>query len=536
MYDLIIKNGSVIDGNKDTKSYKGDIAVKNGTIAAIAPAIHENAIDTVDAKGKTVTPGFIDIHRHCDATVYKPNFGEIELRQGITTVINGNCGLSIVPCPPKWKSDILQYLKPVTGSLPAPPNEPNFSSFSEYLSGINNLKLPINFGSHIGNGTLRMAATGFSSAPLQKGDYAIIHRYLQDALDAGCFGVSMGLIYMPECMYSISEIIKALEPISGRGIPLVTHIRGEGNMLLQSLEEVITIARKLDAPLHISHFKCVGRQNWGHLLKQAIDLIEEAATQGMTITCDCYPWTAGSTQLIQLLPPEYLEGGIKQITSRLQDHRERQRCAEIMEKPQGNYESLIPLVGWENIMITSLQSLKNQQYIGMRVTEISQAKGLDPYTCAFDLLVEEKCNVSIVNFIACEEDICTILQYHRSSIISDSIYPDSGKPHPRLFGTFPKIIEEYVIKQKILTLEQAIHKFTGGPAKILEIPGKGLLQKGMDADIVIFDPKEIRCNASYTSPDNLATGFSHVFIKGILANSFDRVVNKSAGSVLRRHL
>ena len=534
MYDLIIKNGSIIDGTENTKPFTGDIAVKNGIIAAIAPAINENTSHTINAAGKTVTPGFIDIHRHCDAAVFRPNFGEIELRQGVTTVINGSCGLSIAPCPPKWKNDILQYLKPITGSLPISPSKPAFNSFSEYLSGLENISLPVNFGSHIGNGTLRMAATGFKSAPLQQEDYALIHHYLQDALEAGCFGVSMGLIYMPECMYNISEITKALQPIRGQNIPLVTHIRGEGNMLLQSLEEVITIARKLEVPLHISHFKCVGRQNWGHLLKQAIALIEEAASQGMTITCDCYPWTAGSTQLMQLLPPEYLEGGINQITNRLRSCTERQKCAEIMEKPQSNYESIIPLIGWENIMITSLESPKNQRYIGKRVTEIAHEKGADPYTCAFDLLAEENCNVSIVNFIACEEDITTILQYHRSFIISDSLYPDSGKPHPRQYGTFPKIIEEYVVKRKILTLEQAVYKFTGGPAKTFGIPGKGLLQEGMDADITVFDPKAIRCNADYTSPDKLAAGFSYVFIKGVLVNSCDAVVNMDAGSVLRR--
>jgi len=534
MYDLVIKNGFIIDGSENAKPFMGDIAVKNGVIAAITPVINENAANTVDAAGKTVTPGFIDIHRHCDAAVFRPHFGEIELRQGITTIINGNCGLSIAPCPPQWKEDILQYLKPITGSLPAPPNEPVFSSFSEYMSSLKNLNLPINFGSFVGNGTLRMAATGFGSAPLTQKAYAGIRHDLRDALEAGCFGVSLGLIYMPECMYTIAEITQALGPIRGRGIPLIAHIRGEGNMLVQSLEEVITIARELDAPLHISHFKCVGRQNWGHLLKQAMDLIEEAAAQGMAITCDCYPWTAGSTQLIQLLPPEYLEGGISQTVERLKDPNQRQKCADIMRKPQTSYENLIPLVGWENIMITALESPQNQQYTGMRVTEIAQAKGVDPYTCAFDLLVEENCNVSIVNFIACEEDITTILRYPRSCIISDSLYPDSGRPHPRQFGTFPKIIEDYVIKQKVLTPEQAVYKMTGGPAKVLGIPGKGLLQEGMDADIAVFDPKAVRCNADYTSPDNLATGFSYVFIKGVLVNTGDEIVYANAGSLLRR--
>ena len=528
MYDLIIKNGTIIDGS-GTKAFKANVAVKDGCIASICA--DGEAKQTINALGKIVAPGFIDIHRHCDAVVFKPEFGEIELRQGITTIINGNCGLSIAPSPPKHRKEIMQYLRPIMGSLP---KEVEFDSFSEYLNTVESQRLPLNFASHVGNGTLRMAAKGFETSALKENDYALIHHYLNDALNAGAFGVSMGLIYVPEYLYDFAALSKALAPIKGKNIPLVTHIRGEGDLLIQSLEEVINIAKHLEVPLHISHFKCVGKQNWKHLLSKAIELLEVEKSKGLNISFDVYPWEAGSTQLVQVLPPEYLEGGLVQTKQRLQNPKLRQNCKKIMETSQTAYENLISLVGWENIMISAVQSAKNQKYVGMRVNEIAESVGVDPYTCAFDLLVEEDCNVSIVNFIACEEDIKTILQHRDSYIISDSIYTDSGRPHPRQYGTFPKILQEYVRERKLLSLEQAIHKFTGAPAKGMGIKGKGLLHKGFDADITIFDPNTVKNNADYVQPMCMATGFSHVFVNGVLANDHDSFINSGAGKVLRK--
>lgn len=530
MYDLIIKNGTIVDGS-GADALAGDIAIKNGVIMEISSHINAESMQVVDATGQVVAPGFIDIHRHSDAFVFRDGFGEIQLRQGITTTINGNCGLSIVPCPAKQRKEILQYLRPIVGSLP---EGIEFDTFSEYLSAVENIRLPINFGMHIGNGTLRMATRGFEKGELQEEDYVCIHKYLRDAIDSGAFGVSLGLVYMPENMYDLDSITRALDPIRNSNIPIVAHIRGEGDLLIKSLEEVLAIARQLNIPLHVSHFKCVGKRNWKHLLREALNLLDKAREGGMRVTCDVYPWTAGSTQLVQLLPPEYLEGGMKQTVQRLTNPYSRARCVEILKTPQSRFENLLHLVGWENIMITTVQTPENQKYIGMRVSEIAQAKGIDPYECAFDLLIEENCNISMVNFIACEDDIETILRYPYSCIISDSIYPDGGMPHPRQFGTFPKILAEYVRERQILTLEQAIHKFTGAPAMNLSIHGKGLLQKGLDADVTIFNPDTVQNNADYISPTSMAAGFSYVFVNGVLANDHDRFISNDAGKVLRR--
>ena len=530
MYDLIIKNGSIVDGSGG-KAFIGDVAVKDGVIAQVAPGIVSEAAQTVDATGQVVAPGFIDIHRHCDAAVFRPGYGELELRQGITSSISGNCGLSIAPCPAKWRKEILQYLRPAMGSLP---DGIEFESFSEYFAALKKTKLPLNYGMLVGNGTLLMASRGFGTHALEEKDYKEIHRYLRDAVDAGAFGVSVGLVYVPEAIHDVNSLEKALDPIRNTDIPMITHVRGEGDLLVKSLEEVITVARRLRAPLHVSHFKCVGRRNWGHLLAKAIGLIEEAQADGVRITCDVYPWTAGSTLMVQLLPPSYSLDGLEQTVKYLKDPAKRKECREILEVPQSSFENLLYLVGWENIMVSAVQTPANKKYEGMRVTEIAQEKGMDPYECAFDLLVEENCNVSMVNFIACDEDIDTILQLPYCSIVSDAIYPDSGKPHPRQHGTFPKVLAEYVRERKVLSLEQAIHKFTGRPALDFHIPQKGFLKAGYDADIAIFNPDTVQTLANYVDSTVLGTGFSHVFVNGVLANSQDSFINSGAGKLLRR--
>ncbi|MDR0822223.1 MAG: amidohydrolase family protein, partial [Endomicrobium sp.] len=229
MFDLLIKNGIIVDGN-GKEPFNADIALLKGKISKIAPIIKEEASRVIDAAGQFVTPGFIDMHRHEDAFVFNPYYGEIQIRQGITTTINGNCGLSAAPLPLKYKDEILKYIKPIAGIIP---QDKIFETFGDYLAVVEKEKLPINFGMLMGNGTLRMAVNGFAN---QLGDEEIrlAHKYIEDALQNGAFGISMGIAYMPEILYDHKTFIKVLEPLRGQGIPITTHIRGEGNLLVEA--------------------------------------------------------------------------------------------------------------------------------------------------------------------------------------------------------------------------------------------------------------------------------------------------------------
>ncbi|MEG1448095.1 MAG: amidohydrolase family protein, partial [Oscillospiraceae bacterium] len=313
MFDLIIKNGVVVDGS-GKEPFPADIAIKNGKIIKIGEEISEESEKVINANGRYVTPGFIDIHRHADVNLFGGDFGKPELHQGLTTIINGNCGLSVVPCPNKYKDEIFTMLQSVIGQVP---KEKNFETFEEYINLVSETPLPLNVGMDIGNGTVRAAVRGYVPGKLTKEEVKTAQDYIRSSLEAGALAVTLGIIYSPENCYDKDDFVEVLQPMKEFDVPLVTHIRGEGDLFCESLEEVIYIARKLGVKLHISHFKCIGERNWGHVTKKALGVLDKARESGMTVTCDVYPYTAGSTQLIQVLPPEFLEGGAEGITKRL---------------------------------------------------------------------------------------------------------------------------------------------------------------------------------------------------------------------------
>lgn len=530
MYDLLIKNGLVLDG-LGHEAVPRDVAVKDGRIQEIAESIRKPAAEIIDAEGRYVTPGFIDIHRHADANVFAQDFGVVELAQGLTTIVNGNCGLSAVPAPARRREEILNFLEPIIGAMdPSVPLE----SANQYYGFLEQKKLPLNVGFCIGNGTVRMAVKGFESGPLTPEEIQKTQDTLREGLDAGALGVTMGIVYAPENCYTLEEFKQVLAPMKEYRVPLVTHIRGYGDLLHRSLKEVIEIAESVGVPLHISHFMAVGRQNWGEGLKQALQILDDARNRGLQVSCDVYPYTAGASQLIQILPPWYQEGGVDEIVRRLSDTNMRKELVEILKKPQTSFENLVYASGWESLLITTLGLEKNQQYVGKTIAEIARLQGKEPFDCAFDLLIEERCNVTMVIFITDENDILNILRYPYSSIISDSIYPKSGIPHPRLYGAFPKVLAEYVRDRKELELPQVIRKMTSEPAKLYRVGKKGILQEGYDADIAIFDLEKIQSPASYTDARQLAKGMDWVIVNGQVAYRDGSMTENKAGRLLRR--
>ena len=526
MLDLIIRGGSILDGS-GSEAYIADLAVKDGKIAAIG-TVSEPALRELDAKGKTVTPGFIDIHRHADAAVFREGFGELELRQGLTTVINGNCGLSLAPVEAAHRSEVLTYLTPIIG---AAAGGVQTETMQAYLSCIGTL--PVHTGMLVGAGVLRANAAGYSSAPLTSEQYRSIHRQMERALSDGAFGVSLGLGYAPECFYSTEELISALEPLRDGNIPLTVHMREEGTAVDRAVEEMLTVGKALRCPLHISHLKAMGKRNWGIKIPKVLERLENARADGMDVSWDVYPYTAGSTQLLHIMPPELLSGGTEEICRKLLDPAERGRLKERLANGT-DFDNISALVGWDQIFMSTLNCPQNREYAGKSVCEITALRGQSPEDCVFDLLAEEKCTITMIDFITAEEDIARILQTDAVNIISDSTYPTEGKPHPRLYGTFARVLEKYVRQKKVLTLPEAVRKMTSMPAKALRIREKGLLQVGYDADILLFDPAQVREHASYETPDRCSDGFD-VIVGGkpaLLGGELQAVKN---GRILRRN-
>ena len=529
MLDILIKNGLVLDGTGDHE-FPADVGLKDGRVAFVGADAPE-AAEVIDAAGKYVTPGFIDIHRHADAEMLRPGFGEQEIAQGLTTIVNGQCGLSISPCPAPYKDEILDFLAPVIGgvdhSLP-------LETTREYFRLVEGRELMINVGHCIGDGVCRMAAKGFEPGAVSDAEYDRIHEVMREGLDAGALGVTTGIVYAPETCYDADGLVRAMEPMRDYGVPLVTHIRGYGDILHKSLDEIIEVARRLEVPLHVSHMMAVGRQNWGVGLNEALAKLDRARQEGMQVSCDVYPYTAGASQLIQILPPWYQEGGVPKIIERLSDPALRRELVETLKKPSDRFENLLYSTGWDALLITTLGLEKNQQYVGRTVSEIARMQGKDPYDCAFDLLIEEQCKVTMVIFITDERDIVNILRYPFASVISDSIYPSSGLPHPRAYGSFPKVLGEFVRDRKLLELPQAVRKMTGEPAKLYRIGKKGLLREGYDADVCVFDLDAVGCDADYVDPKRYATGMSRVIVGGRTAYADGRFVCRSGGRLIRR--
>ena len=528
MFDLLIQNGRIVDGT-GAAAYEGDVGILDGKIAAVGKGLPGGA-RVIDAAGRAVTPGFIDIHRHADYAVFRPDFGRLELKQGLTTIINGNCGLSVAPIAGPFQREIQDYLRPITG--PAAEGVPA-DSLGAYLRAAEGIALPIHIGMLAGAGTIRAAAAGYNKEQIDDDEYETIHRLLERSLEEGAFGVSLGLGYAPECFYTTDQLVRALAPLKGSGLPITVHMREEGDQVLEALEEMLEVGRRLETPVHISHLKAMGRRNWDRLIPEALEKMARARAAGVDVSCDVYPYTAGSTQLIHILPHDFLTGGTEAVTERLRDPRQREILTERI-KTGTDFDNIAGMVGWENILCSTLNQPENRPYQGMSIAAIAEAQGKDPFTCAYDLLVSEDCAITMIDFITADSDIGRILRDGRASVISDSTYPTEGKLHPRVCGTFVRILEKFVEGDGVLTLEEAVEKMTGSPAAALGLRGKGRIAPGMDADLCVFDPKAVHERGDYQDPFQYAEGMDYVLVGGVPAIDRGQFAALNRGKVLYR--
>lgn len=357
---------------------------------------------------------------------------------------------------------------------------------------------------------------------------------LEEGLKAGAIGLSIGLLYSPGSYTTKEELAELCSVLPKYNGLLSTHIRGEGNHLLTSIEEVIWIAERSGAALHISHLKAAGKSNWGKIV-QALELIEDGRARGLDITCDVYPYSAGSTTLTTLLPPWVLEGGIERTLERLSDPSIRQKIKVELQEEQKDWDNLVASTGWDSVHISAIYSEKNQDLEGKTIEDISKFRGTDPIDCFMDLLVEEEGQVSIVFFHMSNEDVNQVMRYDKALIASDSLHCQSAKPHPRLYGTFPRVLGKYVRDEGILTLEEAIRKITSFPAQRFQLGKRGLLVPSYTADIVIFDPEQISDLATYEHPKQFPIGISHTIVKGKETIKYGKHLHRKEGQVILRN-
>ncbi|RDW21364.1 D-aminoacylase [Oceanobacillus arenosus] len=509
MLDTIIKNGRIVDGTGNPWFF-GSVGIKDGVITHIGTFDIESR-EVVDAKGQIVSPGFIDGHSHSDLLVLKDPHFDIKLQQGVTSEVVGNCGLAPAPFYKENGSLLKEYVEPIIGNTDW---EWPWTTVGEYIETINKSSISENIATYVAHGALRIAVMGFENRPPTKEEMAKMKSILEEGMQTGAIGLSIGLLYSPGRYATKEEIAELCSVLPKHDGILATHIRGEGNNLIPSIEEVIWIAERSGVSLQVSHLKAAGKRNWGGVF-EAISIIEDARARGMDITCDVYPYDAGSTSLTTLLPPWSLEGGIQACIERIRDKTLRERIKEEVSEEQEDWDNLVVSTGWNNVVVSNASN--NPQIEGMSILDISNITGNDPIDTALDLLLEEEGNVSIVYYHMLSKDVEKVIKWDYSLIISDSLGCEVGNPHPRTYGSFPRLFSKYVKEMKTLTLEQAVRKVTSFPVQRFKLGKRGLLIPGYKADITIFNQETINDLATFENPIQYPNGISNVFINGVKA-------------------
>ena len=518
-FDLVIRNAKIIDGSGNPW-YKADIGVVDERIATIGRI--EDGRHVIDAEGLAAAPGFIDTHSHSDLMLIAEPEAKQKTMQGITTEIVGQDGLGEAPISDETLGDWRRYLAGLNGD---PEIEWSWREFGEYLDALDKAETATNVASLVGHGNLRLLAMGMENRAQTQTELSSMKRLLSESMEAGGFGLSTGLIY-PPCVYADSVELTELCSVAARhnGI-FVVHMRNEGDGLFDSIDDVAKIGRDAGIRVHVSHFKASGSRNWGKA-EEAIARIEAHRRDGIEFTVDQYPYIAGSTFLSSLLPISAHEGGTDRMLARLRDPSERTQVRALIAESRGLDW------GWHNILITSVNTEKNKPHEGLNLRETAERRGEDPVEALFNIILEEENAVTMVSFNMSEEDVRTVMESPFQMVCTDGIV--LGKPHPRAYGSFPRILGRYV-KEGVIRLEDAIRKMTSLPAQTLGIRDRGLLKPGMHADITIFDPDKVIDKATYKDPIQFPKGIEYVIVNGTITIKKGIHTGKRAGKVLKHN-
>ena len=506
MLDLKIARGHVLDGT-GAPAVRADVGITGDSITAVGDLSRENAGESIDAAGLTVAPGFIDMHSHSDWRLFANRRAESKIRQGVTTEVVGNCGFSPAPVSDEFKEDMRGFALYV-----GPGMDFSWRSVKDYLRRYEDDGLALNVAQLIGHGTLRLAVMGFARRAPSPKELTRMRGLMESAMADGACGLSTGLIYAPGS-YSETPEISEIARGAARGGFYASHIRGEGATLLDSVAEAIRVGEEGGLPVQVSHIKAAGRPHWGRV-KDALALIDAARAKGQDVMADAYPYTASSTTIRTLLPDSALEGGIDAMLGRLRDPAARARIRDEMS----HGAVLSRGVGWDDIMIAYAPSKPEIQ--GLRLDEISRRWGKDPVECVFDIIETEKGKGYVILFQLDEADLRRALVHPHVMIGSDgsslaATGPLSeGKPHPRSYGTFPRVLGRYARDESVLTLPAAIHKMTGMPAARLGLKDRGVIRAGAKADVVAFSAAGVADLATYEDPHRYAAGIEHVIVNG----------------------
>jgi N-acyl-D-amino-acid deacylase len=517
-----------VDGS-GAEPRRADIAIDGDRLVAVGTVAPGDR--TIDASGLLVTPGFIDIHTHSDFTIPANPLARHAVRQGVTTEVVGNCGFSLGPVSDRYWSDYAALVTPFGEEL-----DWDWRSGAETLDALDAARPVQNLVPVVGHGTIRTAVAGLAGRTIPADDRNAMVRLSDEAVAAGFWGMSTGLVYPPGVDAEEDEIAATAQPFRTVDGLYTTHMRDEGDGLLDSIEEAIRTAQTAGLRLQISHLKAVGRRNWGRVAA-AIDRLDEARADGVDVHDDFYPYEAVSTFLGSLLPPWVHRGGVSDLVVRLgQDDVRTRLRSELDSDLDGWWNPYRMAEGWDRVLIASVTTEANRPLEGVSIEAAARLRGTDPFDLVCDLLIEERGAALMAAFVVSTADLDRLATDVNTAIGSDSVGVRSPgqRAHPRAYGSFARFLSEYVRSRSMVPWGEAIRRITALPASILRLPDRGRISVGMAADLVVLDPDRIRDRATYADPDQAPDGIHHVFVGGRAVVEDGLPTAERPGRVLRK--
>ena len=510
-YDVLIHNAMIYDGT-GAAPFSGSVAIKGDRIAWVGPDTTLPAKTRIDAAGQAVAPGFINMLSWAPRALMMDGRSQSDIRQGVTLEIFGE-GWSDGPLNDAMKEEMRSNQKDFRFDV-------SWTTLGEFLEHLEQRGVSPNIASFVGATTVRIHVLGEEDRAPDAAELEKMRGLVRQAMEEGAMGLASALIYAPGFYAGTDELIALAKVVAEYGGMYISHMRSEGNQLLQAIDELVTIAREAGVPAEIYHLKAAGRQNW-HKLDAAIAKIEKARAEGLRISADMYNYTAGATGLDAAMPPWVQEGGYKMWKQRLQEPMTRQKVLQEMLTPTDKWENLFLAAGAENMILVGFRNDSLKHLTGKRLADVAAQRKKSPAETIIDLVVEDGSRVETVYFLMSEDNVKKQIALPWISFCSDagSLAPEGlflkRQPHPRAYGNFARLLGKYVRDEKVIPLQEAIRKLTSLPADNLGIRDRGRLQVGHFADIVVFDPATIQDHATYDQPHQYATGVQHVFVNGV---------------------
>ncbi len=510
-YDILIKNGTIADGSGN-KTYIGDIGINADTIAAIGNLKNDKGNQEIDATGLVIAPGFINMLSWATESLIADGKSQSDIRQGVTLEVFGE-GWSMGPLTESVKKQQQESQGDLKYDI-------EWNTLGEYLEFLTKRGVSTNVASFIGATTVRINTIGFEDRAPTDDELTTMKNMVKVAMEEGALGVGSSLIYAPAFYSSTEELIELCKVASEYDGMYISHMRSEGNRLLESMDELIRIANEANIRAEIYHLKMSGKENWNKF-DDIVKKIDSARAAGLHITTDMYTYIAGATGLDASMPPWVQEGGYEKWAERLKDPEIRKRVYKEMTTPTDEWENLMYAAGTpENLLLVGFKNDSLRHYTGKTLAEVAKIRNKTPEETAMDLVIEDGSRVGTVYFLMSEDNVKKQIALPYMSFGSDagSIAPKglflNSNPHPRAYGNFARVLGKYVRDENVISLEEAVRKLTSLPASNLKIKNRGALKSGYFADLAIFDPKTIQDHATFAKPHQFSTGMVHVFVNG----------------------